>query len=189
LSRVLRHGCKSLNGNDLWQCVTLVSLVTQNRGPFRSRRPGRRDVGILRGRMGYAPGLAVRVRSRDSQWHQYDVPEGSLDEKAACRLTGPKFAGHRLTPGTGRPRVQVIREREWRTRKGTFLKRPFSGRRGAIVQDHDGRFGLVPVYGLCLACIAPLALRWGSARSEGRQAMMSLTTVPWTSVRRKSRPA
>jgi hypothetical protein len=46
----------------LLQCVTHVSLVTQNREPFRSRRPGRQDDGVLRRRMGSPPGFAGSPR-------------------------------------------------------------------------------------------------------------------------------
>ena len=45
-SRVFRRRRKSFERRALRYPVTLVTLVTMNRGPFRSRCLGRRDAGI-----------------------------------------------------------------------------------------------------------------------------------------------
>jgi hypothetical protein len=46
-SRVFRRRRKSFEHKVLRRPVTLVTLVTMNRGPFQARRPERRDAGIL----------------------------------------------------------------------------------------------------------------------------------------------
>jgi hypothetical protein len=84
LNRVLRHGYKPFAGTDLLQCVTHVSLVTQNRGPFRSRRPERRDRGI--------PGLvqielpAGNKWVKLAAWRQNDRKTYSMKDEGSANL-------------------------------------------------------------------------------------------------------
>jgi hypothetical protein len=75
--------------------VTLVTLVTMNRGPFRSRRAGRRDAG-LRARFAIAgrPPIVDRERKLAERNQSWSVVRGqwSVVGRSVKRRAGPSRA-------------------------------------------------------------------------------------------------